>query len=303
MAEEPRVRRRVNEPAPDTSGRTGCIAVGAVFGIIAGALFTFFALPPILHHFFGEANIAAGATYEGDAKVIRVTDLSIGSPPPGTEVSAPRVAFVSLTVRTNKTWSPVPSDFRLELSNGDRVKANNPARGVTDSALDFDLGVERTLTLMFDLPGKFEVVPRYLHIGDPPVRFELPAPSPSSSSAGGAMPTVEADGRALRLESWSDYLAGPDGRTRIVSVGVRVTSVTDWQPPMNNFVIEFEDGWQLTPVAPIEKMPVMWPQFRAGEPRPFNLLFECPPEEKSQPKALHIISPRGDMPLARSSRQ
>ena len=175
MSGEPKVRRRIEEPGPDTRGRTGCIAVGAVLGIVVGALFTFFGLPPIVHHFFGEPHVAVGETFEGDAKVIRVTGMSIGGPPPGTEVTSPRVAYVSLTVRTNKSWSPAPSDFKLELSSGDRVRANNPAKGVTDSALDFELGVERTLTLMFDLPARVELVPKYLHVSDPGVRFELPA--------------------------------------------------------------------------------------------------------------------------------
>ncbi len=302
MSGEPRVRRPVQEPGPDTSGRTGCIALGAALGIVAGALFAFFGLPPILHHFFGETRIAAGEAYEGDAKVIRVTGVSVGNPPPGTEVTSPRVAYVSLVVTTNKTWSPGPSNFRLELSNGDRVKANNPAKAITDSALDFELGVERTLTLIFDLPGKFELVPRYLHVSDPPVRFDLPAAtSMGSSSTEG--PSVEADGKALRLMFWYDNLAGPDGRTRFVGVDLYVTARTDWQPPLENFVLELEDGRRLTPIDPIEKIPVMWPHFRGGEPRPLDLMFECPPGEGSQPKALHVISPRGDLPLARSSRR
>jgi hypothetical protein len=71
MTGEPRVRRRVEEPGPDTTGRTGCIAVGAVLGIVAGALFTFFGLPPILHHFLGETHIGVGETYEGDASYPR----------------------------------------------------------------------------------------------------------------------------------------------------------------------------------------------------------------------------------------
>jgi hypothetical protein len=269
-----------------------------VLGIVAGVLFTFLGLPPILHHFFGETHVAVGETYEGDAKAIRVTDLGIGGSPPGQEVTSPRVAYVSLTVRTNKTWVPAPSDFKLELPNGDRVKANNPAKGVTDSALDFDLGVERTLTLMFDLPARGEVVPRYLHISDPPVRFDLPpATSRLSSQLDADADAVQSGGRTFSLESWSDYEAGRDGHTRFVSVMLWVRSDIDWQASTSDFVLQFEDGRPLTAVAPEEKIAVMGLLFWAGQPRRFNVLFECPADQKSRPKALHIANPRVDFAI------
>lgn len=179
MSESRAVRRRVEEPKETTEGRTGCLVAGAVLGVVAGVLFTFFGLPPLLDRFFGETHVGGGEAYEGDAKVIRVTSVGVGAPPeaPATPPAERLVAFVVLSVRTNKTWRPTPSDFRLEIAAGDRIRSGGPNPAVADSGLDFELGKERTLTLLFELPRKVEIAPRYLHLSDPPVRFELPEPS------------------------------------------------------------------------------------------------------------------------------
>lgn len=177
MSEIRLVRRRVEEPQESAEGRTGCVLAGAVLGVAAGALFAFFGLPPLLHHFFGETKVPVGATYEGDAKAIRVESVEVvegaashlDQPPP-------RLAVVTLTVRTNKIWNPKPSDFRLEADGRRRVDSLGAMPAYPLSHLRFELGVERALSLIFPLSGRGAETPKYLHLSDPPVRFELPEP-------------------------------------------------------------------------------------------------------------------------------
>ncbi|MEO6398546.1 MAG: hypothetical protein ABIP13_08770, partial [Tepidiformaceae bacterium] len=49
-------RRLESAPDPETKGRKGCLIWGAVLGIVVGATFAFYALPPILRHFYGETH-------------------------------------------------------------------------------------------------------------------------------------------------------------------------------------------------------------------------------------------------------
>jgi hypothetical protein len=166
--------------------------------------------------------------------------------------------------------------------------------------LSFDLGVERTLTLLFNPSRRGRGRARYLHQRSA-VRFELPEATDCfcyDDDAG----SVRAAG-TFSLDSWFDYEAGRDGHTRFVSVMLRVRSDADWEVSTSDFALEFGDGRQLSAIAPIEKIAVMGIRFRAGEPRPFELLFECPADEKSQPKALHVLNPRVDFVLPSSKPQ
>src|SRR6185312_12330917 len=90
----PALRRRVvptNEPE-SREGRTGCLIIGAVLGIAIGALFTFFALPPLLNHYFGEQHIGVGGTYEGGGKTVQVDG------PPTNDAALPGVLDIVLAV-------------------------------------------------------------------------------------------------------------------------------------------------------------------------------------------------------------
>lgn len=161
-AEQPKRRRVLETPAKDTQGRSGCLITGAILGIIVGATFAFYGLPPILKHFYGEKHIAVGQTYEGDAKTIRVLSRESGS--------------IVLEVRTNKTWAPRPGDFSLQYKGaGDWQQAT--AATFTDGApAVFDipeLGETMRVTLMFPPPPSAGAQAQYLHIADPRVRFDL----------------------------------------------------------------------------------------------------------------------------------
>ncbi len=158
-------RRRIDNHAPqDTRGRWGCIALGAALGIVFGAVFAFYGLPPILRSIYGEATIGPGATYTGDAKELVV----IAVERTGAEVA------VRLDARTNKTWRPEASDFTLQLSTGgDWIEARPPAPGDPATSLDFELGVRRNLVLIFLIPPGRDGEPQWLHLSSPRVRFKL----------------------------------------------------------------------------------------------------------------------------------
>lgn len=158
-------RRSLETYTPeDTRGRWGCIGVGAVLGIVIGAMFAFYGLPPILRSIYGESRVGAGESYSGDAKEIRVAAVLRN----GSEVR------VTLDATTNKTWWPEASDFSLELSTGgDWIEAQPPSADDPATALSFELGVRRELVLVFVLPPGREGDPKALHLSSPRVRFGL----------------------------------------------------------------------------------------------------------------------------------
>ncbi len=158
-------RRRLETYTPeDTRGRWGCIGVGAVLGIVIGAMFAFYGLPPILRSIYGEAEVGPGESYSGDAKEIRVATVQHS----GSEVR------VTLQARTNKTWRPEAFDFSLELSTGgDWLEAQPPSADDPATALSFELGVRREIALVFVLPPGRAGDPKALHLSSPRVRFDL----------------------------------------------------------------------------------------------------------------------------------
>lgn len=174
----PRVRRRVDPSAggdASRQGRSGCLLTGAILGILVGATFAFYGLPPILKHFYGEQHIAAGQTYSGDAKTIAVTEVTRG----GTTKFAqndPGADFwyVTLTITTNKTWAPKVSDFSLQFDGvGDWLPAIGAPAGSPSDTLDFALAEERTVHLRFPLPPDSGAAPHYIHVAEPRVRLAL----------------------------------------------------------------------------------------------------------------------------------
>lgn len=181
-AEPARVRRRLESGgAADTKGRSGCLITGAILGIIVGATFAFYGLPPILKHFYGEQHIASGATYEGDGKVIRVETLNPNPSAASPGNGAQQGWIAQLDVIINKTWDAKASDFSIEFAEGgDWLEA---------TAIGLDQADAPNLTatsIMFDVPKlaephKLQLVfpahsgkPKYLHLANPRVRWELP---------------------------------------------------------------------------------------------------------------------------------
>ncbi len=154
-------------------GRGGCLITGAVLGIIVGATFAFYGLPPILRHYYGEQKVAAGATYEGDGKVIRVDrvdrtwDDSLDDP-------WANVIAVTITLTANKTWAMEPEDWRLEVAGVEKWIPARPERTIPAEDFGIELGVERKLILRFNLPEGAEPRPEALHLATPRVKFELP---------------------------------------------------------------------------------------------------------------------------------
>lgn len=176
-----RVRRRLESgKSEDAKGRSGCLITGAILGIVVGATFAFYGLPPILRHFYGEQHIAAGATYEGDGKVMRVEGLA----PNASGASAGNGGqgwAAQMDVTINKTWGAKASDFSIEFAEGgDWLEA-------TGIGLDeADLASVTATSIVFDVPKlaephKLQLVfpahegkPKYLHLANPRVRWELP---------------------------------------------------------------------------------------------------------------------------------
>lgn len=158
-------RRRLEGARPeDKSGRSGCIITGAVLGVIVGLTFAFYGLPPILRSIYGEDVVSAGETYRGDAKVISVLVVE----------REDDLYLVTLSVRSGKTFAPVPSDWQLEVATREEwIEALPPDADLPETSLDFELGRERTLLLRFPAPSRLDAVPEALHLASPRVRFEL----------------------------------------------------------------------------------------------------------------------------------
>ncbi len=129
-------------------------------------MFALYGLPPILRSIYGEKVVAAGETYEGDGRVIRVVSVE--------RASDPERYLVTLDVTTNKTWDLQPDDFNLEISTQkDWIPALPPDASDPDTSLDFTLGQERTLLLVFEAPQRVDAKPERLHLEHPRLKFDL----------------------------------------------------------------------------------------------------------------------------------
>lgn len=158
-------RRRLETPGEDTGNRAGCLFLGATLGIIVGIMFALYGLPPILRAIYGEEDVAADEAYEGDGRLIRV--LRVEREPD------PERFVVSLDVTNNKTWDLAPEDFQLEITTEEDWIPALPPGDDPDTSLDFTLGQQRTLVLVFEAPTRVDARPVALHLADPRVRFDL----------------------------------------------------------------------------------------------------------------------------------
>ncbi|MDZ7729273.1 MAG: hypothetical protein U5Q44_14395 [Dehalococcoidia bacterium] len=164
MSEQrPRARRRIEEAGQRRPLPVGCMAWGAVLGILVGVMFALYGLPPILRAIYGPETVAAGETYQGDAKSLTVTGVA----------QAGGEYRVELQARTNRTWDLTGETWQLEVEGQDEwIPALAADPDQAETSFDFELGEERMLLLRFPVPdGGGE--PQVLHLDDPRVRFEL----------------------------------------------------------------------------------------------------------------------------------
>jgi len=179
IVSQPPVRRRLEQPSAEQERRTGCLVTGAVVGVIVGLMVGLYALPPILKNIYGETKVAAGETYTGDARVVRVESAGRASDPLGEPSPGMRREdfFVELTIRSNKTWEVVPADFTIEVEGvEDWIK---PAGVTTDGqpGLTIPLAEDVRVQLHFivEVPEGDDATldAEALHLASPRVRFAL----------------------------------------------------------------------------------------------------------------------------------
>lgn len=185
MAQQPPgPQRRVvlEQPSPDRQGRTGCIAAGAIIGVLVGIMVGLYALPPILRSIYGEKKVAAGETYEGDGRRIAVEAIGVRSEPLDTPSPGMQRhdVFIALAITSNKTWDATLANWTLEVRG---IENWLPAASAsTDGQPGFDppLGRATRVELHFIVerpaaetrPLELEA----LHLANPRVRFALSEP-------------------------------------------------------------------------------------------------------------------------------
>lgn len=168
MSETP--RRVVLEKPEDKQDRTGCLAVGAILGIVVGIMVGMYALPPILKSIYGEKEVAAGLAWEGDGRSFEVVSTEV-LPASGDT----HLVLVTLNIRSNKTWDATLDDWTLEVEHLDdwQQAASATSNGVP--GFDVPLARDVLVVLAFDIepPESDEFVIEALHLANPRLRFEL----------------------------------------------------------------------------------------------------------------------------------
>ncbi len=176
---QPPARRRLEQPQVDRERRTGCLVTGAVLGVLAGIMIGLYALPPILRNIYGETKVAAGETYRGDGRVVRVESAGRASDPLGEPSPGMRREdlFIELTIRSSKTWELSLADFTIEVEGvKDWIRA---AEATTNGepGLDVPLAEEVRVQLHFvvEVPtgSSASLLAEALHLANPRVRFAL----------------------------------------------------------------------------------------------------------------------------------
>lgn len=176
MTEPPlTVRRRLKETEPSEPAGRGCLVAGAILGVVAGVVLGLLGLPPLLNALFGGEPVAFDETYEGDGRVISILSLERGPDVlrglPGGETAG---VAIRLSVTARRTWEVEPRFFQLELTSGGRwIDAAAPVEAIPETSLEFVLGQTRELLLQFPVPPGREGEPKYLHLSDPNIKFEL----------------------------------------------------------------------------------------------------------------------------------
>ena len=172
------VRRRLEKPETGEPAGRGCLIVGGILGVVAGVVLGLLGLPPLLNALFSGEPVGFDETYEGNGRVITILSLERGPDVlrglPGGETAG---VAIRLSVTARRTWEVEPRFFQLELTTGGRwVDAAPPVDALPETSLDFPLGESRELLLQFPIPPGREGDPKYLHLSDPNIKFELLSP-------------------------------------------------------------------------------------------------------------------------------
>lgn len=184
MSQPEQEPRRVLLKSEDesTKGRGGCLALGAVLGVIFGIMFALYGLPPILKHYYGEKNVAVGAAYESEGRTIRVLGVTAGFDPltVGTEpAGTPAKDVIVVTVRTTGWAENEPRQGRYRLEVEGVHDWLNPLPAI-DAEVQRDPPLaagEQEVWLRFAMPEGISaesVRPVELHLEEPRVKFQLP---------------------------------------------------------------------------------------------------------------------------------
>lgn len=157
------VRRRL-EPPPDPSkeGRTGCMAWGAVLGVLVGIMLAIYALPPILKSIYGTEQVAAGEALEDGGLTLRATGVR--------EVESGPAGAVEVTLEGSSVegWDDRGREWTLELSGGERLPVLRDSVTTLRAA-----GEPAEFVLTFPRLPTQTAAPLYLHLSSPRVRFDL----------------------------------------------------------------------------------------------------------------------------------
>lgn len=176
-----RATRRV--PVDPSAGRdrprAGCLALGAVLGILAGLMVALYVLPPILNAIYGEKAVRAGESGEGGGHTFTVRSFAAGSDSfcagePGCPAASVQLR---LDVVAGSSWTPAADDFAIEF-RGYRtwIEAMDPLPGHPETALAWKAGERRSTVLRFPLPlgaAPDDVEPVAVHIRGLRIRLEL----------------------------------------------------------------------------------------------------------------------------------
>ncbi|GAB4323275.1 MAG: hypothetical protein Kow0010_04570 [Dehalococcoidia bacterium] len=172
------IRRRLDEPDTGEPAGRGCLIAGGILGVIAGVVLGLLGLPPLLNALFSGDPVAFDETFDGDGRVISILSLEQGPDVlqglPGGETAG---VAIRLSVTARRTWEVEPRFFQLELTTGGRwIDAAPPVDTLPETSLHFPLGESRELLLQFPIPPGREGAPKYLHLSDPNIKFELSPP-------------------------------------------------------------------------------------------------------------------------------
>jgi len=154
VSEGPARRVRLDE-AGERGGRTGCLAMGAVLGILAGVMVALYVLPPLLKSMYGEKVVRPGEARVVGGVTLQVVAYRAGADGYCVGVPGCPAESVQVHIRVLSTdrWEPRPDQLRVEF-DGIRtwIEAMDPVPEVEDTALAFEAGVERIVVLRFPLP-------------------------------------------------------------------------------------------------------------------------------------------------------
>ena len=167
MSESP--RRVVIEKPDEKQDRTGCLAVGAILGIVVGIMVGMYALPPILKDIYGESTVEANTTFEGDGRSIRVVGWEILS-------TDPLDVRVTVDIRSNKTWDVSLDDWTLEVEGIDDWQKATAATSNGDPGHNIPLARDVRLSLQFLVEHSGSEPPTFeaLHLANPRLKFLFP---------------------------------------------------------------------------------------------------------------------------------